>query len=148
MWWTRIGSSTPKLMTSFHSHRKFSTQAPKTAFQKISSLFAWAKNTAKEKGKPFIAWYVSLYFGGLLGAYGIVRWYGDIEPDTVKEWAKKLHADKIVDVDAIELTKTNCEYLAALLLNEAVDTPRLILAVLTIDRVILLGRKIVSRGKI
>ena len=128
----------------------FSTNIPppcekKTMFSKVSSLFTWLKTTAKEKGKPFIAWYVTLYLGGLLGSYGIVRGYGRVEPEIVKEWALKLGADKIIDLDKIDMTKQNCEYLAALLLNEAVDTPRLILAVLTIDRIILLGQKIITK---
>ncbi len=80
-----------------------------------------------------------------MGAYGIVRFYGKVEPESVREWAYKLRVDKIVDVESIELTKKNCEYFAALLLNESVDTPRLILAVLTIDRVILIGRKVLRR---
>jgi hypothetical protein len=130
--------------------RHFSTIPPpppeaKTLFAKASALFTWLKQTAKDKGKPFIAWYVSLYLGGLVGAYGIVRAYGGVEPELVKEWAKKLHADRIIDVDGIDLTKKNCEYLAALLLNEAVDTPRLIIAVLTIDRVILLGKRVLAK---
>ncbi len=147
MWW-RQHRQVPVvrlLMFKGQQFRYFSSVPPSTPFQKISQLFTWLKTTAREKGKPFIAWYASLYLGGLLGAYGIVRLYGDLEPETVKEWAKKMHADKVIDVDKFELTKDNTEYLAALLLNEAVDTPRLILAVLTIDRVILLGRKIVTR---
>ena len=80
-----------------------------------------------------------------MGAYGIVKWYGKVEPELVREWALKLKVDKILDIDSIELTKQNCEYFAALLLNESVDTPRLVLAVLTIDRVILLGRKVLRR---
>jgi hypothetical protein len=75
----------------------------------------------------------------------MVRWYGKVEPELVREWALKLKVDKIVDVDSIDLTKKNCEYFAALLLNESVDTPRLILAVLTIDRVILLGKRVIRR---
>jgi len=110
------------------------------------AFLGWLRQTAKEKGKPFVAWYVTLYFGGLVGAYGIVKWYGKVEPEIVKEWAYKLRVDKIVDIESIELTKKNCEYFAALLLNESVDTPRLILAVLTVDRVILLGRRVLRRG--
>ena len=122
-----------------------SSPPPQTLTSKISAFVQWLRITAKEKGKPFIAWYVFLYFGGLVGAYGIVRWYGKVEPELVREWALKLKVDKIVDVESIELTKQNCEYFAALLLNESVDTPRLILAVLTIDRIILLGRKVLRR---
>jgi hypothetical protein len=103
------------------------------------------RQTAKDKGKPFMAWYVSLYLGGLLGSYGAVRAYGKVEPVIVKEWAIKLKFDKLVDLESLDLTKENCEYLAALLVNEAFDTPRLILAVLTIDRVILLGRKVLRK---
>jgi hypothetical protein len=113
--------------------------------QRFWGLLKWLRETAKEKGKPFIAWYVTLYFGGLMGAYGIVRWYGKVEPESVREWAYKLRVDKIVDIESIELTKKNCEYFAALLLNESVDTPRLILAVLTIDRVILAGRRVLRK---
>lgn len=105
----------------------------------------WLKQTAREKGKPFIAWYATLYVGGLLGAYAGVRVYDGVEPEVVKSWAYKLHADKLIDLEKIEMTKRNCEFLAALLLNEAIDTPRLVLAVLTVDRVILLGRKILRR---
>jgi len=103
------------------------------------------RQTAKDKGKPFMAWYVSLYLGGLLGSYGAVRAYGKVEPEIVKEWAIKLKFDKLVDLESLDLRKENCEYLAALLVNEAFDTPRLILAVLTIDRVILLGRKVLRK---
>jgi len=129
----------------FCSQQSTSPEKQQTLTSKISSFVLWLRTTAKEKGKPFLAWYVFLYFGGLVGAYGIVRWYGKVEPELVREWALKLKVDKIVDVDSIELTKQNCEYFAALLLNESVDTPRLILAVLTIDRVILLGRRIIRR---
>ena len=143
-------SSSSKLM-GFSTSRNFCSQVPppsqakESLGSKISSFIQWLRTTAKEKGKPFLAWYVFLYFGGLVGAYGIVRWYGKVEPESVREWALKLKVDKIVDVDSIELTKQNCEYFAALLLNESVDTPRLILAVLTIDRVILLGKRVLRR---
>ena len=106
----------------------------------------WLRQTGKEKGKPFIAWYVSLYLGGLVGSYGVVRAYGKVEPEVVVEWAKTFRVDRVINLEELDLTKKNCEYLAALLLNEAMDTPRLILAVLTIDRVILLGRKVLRRG--
>ena len=119
--------------------------APPTLRSRVSASITWLRTTAKEKGKPFIAWYIFLYVGGLAGAYGMVRWYGKVEPELVREWALKLKVDKIVDVDSIDLTKKNCEYFAALLLNESVDTPRLILAVLTIDRVILLGKRVIRR---
>lgn len=113
-----------------------------TLLNKVKHGWAWVRNTAKEKGKPFIAWYVTLYFGGLLTAYGAVRIHDGVEPEFVKSWAYKLHFDKLMNIETIDMSKKNCEYLAALLLNEAVDTPRLILAVLTIDRVILLARKL------
>ncbi len=71
--------------------------------------------------------------------------YGKVEPEVVKEWALKFKMDKLVAIEDMELSKENCEYLAALLLNEAFDTPRLILAVLTVDRVILAARKIMRR---
>lgn len=118
---------------------------PESLSEKGIRLFRWVRQTAKEKGKPFIAWYVTLYLGGLLGSYGAVRAYGKVEPEIVKEWALKLRADKIIDIEELDLTKDNCEYLAALLLNEAFDTPRLIFAVLTVDRVILLGRRVLLR---
>jgi hypothetical protein len=123
-----------------------SGQSGGSVWKRFLGFITWLRQTAKEKGKPFVAYYISLYFGGLLSAYGIVRWYGKVEPGVVKEWAYKLKVDRIVDIESIELTKDNCEYFAALLLNESVDTPRLILAVLTIDRVILLGRKVLRRG--
>ena len=81
-----------------------------------------------------------------MGSYGIVRAYGQVEPEVVKDWAKRFHLDSVVNLEELDLTKTNCEYLAALILNEAMDTPRLILAVLTIDRVILIGRRVLRRG--
>ena len=112
---------------------------------KAKNLYLWVRQTAKEKGKPDMAWYVTLYCGGLLASYGAVRAYGKVEPDVVKEWAYKFKADKIVDLETLDLTKDNCEYLAAVLLNEAFDTPRLILAVLTIDRAILLARKLARK---
>jgi hypothetical protein len=125
--------------------RFFCSAAKPGLAEKAKNLYLWVRQTAKEKGKPFIAWYVTLYGGGLLGSYGAVRAYGKVEPETVKEWAYKFHADKLVDLESLELTKDNCEYLAALLLNEAFDTPRLILAVLTIDRVILLARRLARK---
>ena len=122
------------------------TEPKSSLFTKAKNLYIWLRQTAKEKGKPFIAWYVSLYLGGLIGSYGVVRAYGEVEPEVVKDWARTLKMDRLVDIESSELTKTNCEYLAALLLNEAMDTPRLIIAVLTVDRMILLGRKILRRG--
>lgn len=80
-----------------------------------------------------------------MGSYGAVRAYGKVEPEVVKEWALKLRADKIINIEEMDLSKRNCEYLAALLVNEAVDTPRLIFAVLTVDRVILAARRIALR---
>ena len=116
--------------------------APPGALARLKEGWTWVRSTAKEKGKPFIAWYATLYFGGLLSAYGAVRVYDKVEPELVKSWAYKLHADKLIDLEKMEMSKRNCEFLAALLLNEAVDTPRLILAVLTIDRVIRLAKKL------
>ena len=133
------------------SRRFFSTipPPPPPAAESLGAkgvrLFRWVRQTAKEKGKPFIAWYVTLYVGGLLGSYGAVRAYGKVEPEVVKEWGEKFRLDKLVDLDSLDLTKENCEYLAALLLNEAFDTPRLILAVLTVDRVILAARKVLRK---
>jgi hypothetical protein len=122
------------------------TEPNSSLFAKAKKLYIWLRQTAKEKGKPFIAWYASLYLTGLIASYGVVRAYGEVEPVVVKDWARTLKMDRLVDIESLELTKTNCEYLAALLLNEAVDTPRLIIAVLTVDRMILLGRKILRRG--
>lgn len=132
------------------TRRFFSTSVPpppgpESLSAKGLRLFRWVRQTAKEKGKPFMAWYVTLYLGGLLGSYGAVRAYGQVEPEVVKEWAVKFRLDKIVDLESLDLTKENCEYLAALLLNEAFDTPRLILAVLTVDRVILAARKVLRK---
>ena len=144
----RLGLTTIRAYPFIISSRQFSTSTPKqpeTVWSKITSLYSWLKTTAKEKGKPFIAWYATLYLSGLIGSYGIVRMYGKVEPEVVKEWAYKLKADKIINIEKIEMTKQNCEYFAALLLNESVDTPRLILAVLTIDRVILIGKRIIAR---
>ena len=118
---------------------------PVTFFSRVKGGFQWLRTTAKEKGKPFIAWYCLLYVGGLAGSYGAVRVYDGVEPQTVKEWAYKLHLNKIVDIEKIDLNKQNCEYLAAVLVNEAFDTPRLVLAVLTVDRVILIGKKFLKK---
>ena len=136
------------LLSRPHQFRPFGAVPDQkvSLFTRAKNLYLWLRQTAKEKGKPFIAWYVTLYLGGLLGSYGAVRAYGEVEPEVVKDWARTFQMDRLVDIDSMELTKTNCEYLAALLLNEAMDTPRLILAVLTVDRVILLGRKILRRG--
>ena len=136
-------------MWRHYGRRLFSTAAPPPPPESLSAkglkMYRWVRQTAKEKGKPFLAWYVTLYLGGLLGSYGAVRAYGKVEPEVVKEWALKFKLDKLVSIEDMDLTKQNCEYLGAILLNEAFDTPRLILAVLTIDRVILLGRKVLRR---
>ena len=70
-----------------------------TFFSKAKHLVQWLKQTAREKGKPFIAWYATLYVGGLLGAYAGVRVYDGVEPEVVKSWAYKLHADKLIDLE-------------------------------------------------
>ena len=150
-------SRTAVLSPALLAHRRFFCALPTpptppppppadTLFSKAKRLFTWVRTTAKEKGKPFIAWYVALYVGGLIGSYGAVKIYGKVEPEIVKKWAKKLGAERVVNIEEMDLSKKNCEYLAALLLNEVVDTPRLILAVLTIDRVILLGRRVLRKG--
>jgi hypothetical protein len=118
---------------------------PETLLSRGKRSFLWLKQTAKEKGKPFIAWYVTLYLGGLVGSYGIVRSYGKVEPEIVMGWAETFKLNKVVNLEELNLTKENCEYLAAVLLNEALDWPRLLLAVLTVDRAIALGRRIVLR---
>lgn len=114
-------------------------------FSKGKRSFLWLRQTAKEKGKPFIAWYATLYLGGLLGSYGVVRAYGKVEPEVVVEWGEKFNLHHLVDLKELNLTKENCEYLAALLLNEAMDWPRLLVAVLTVDRAIALGRRILLK---
>ena len=123
-----------------------STPPPKESlFTKGKRSFLWLRQTAKEKGKPFIAWYVTLYLGGLLGSYGAVRMYGKVEPEMVIEWGEKFKLNYFVNLEELNLTKSNCEYLAALLLNEALDWPRLLVAVLTVDRAIALGTRIISK---
>ena len=80
-----------------------------------------------------------------MGSYGIVRSYGKVEPEIVMGWAETFKLNKVVNLEELNLTKENCEYLAAVLLNEALDWPRLLLAVLTVDRAIALGRRIILR---
>ncbi len=82
---------------------------------------------------------------GLAGSYGAIRLHGAVEPESVRDWGRRLGAERFVDVDSLPLTKDNCEYIAAVLLNEALDWPRLLFAVLTIDRVIAVSRKVMRR---
>eukprot|EP00397_Hematodinium_sp_SG-2012_P026182 GEMP01027409.1.p1 GENE.GEMP01027409.1~~GEMP01027409.1.p1 ORF type:complete len:203 (+),score=44.68 GEMP01027409.1:234-842(+) len=82
-----------------------------------------------EYGAPFVAWYFSLWAGGLATLYGVMQ-FGLVGWQDAKEFLIGLGVDKYYDLDNVDPKTGN--FAVAFLLNELVEPLRLPLAIATI----------------